>query len=210
MLALVIFSNSESMEKNFFKKYNNYLTWIIFTSFVVSLLLISYARFETNINNKIYLFGERDKIQKKVDKIKFSKLPKYVLKNERMELVTIPPFEKKMNVLLIIDSFECKPCVDEILFINNLKNKYKEKVGFFCIVKQIGKTAISNLKQKYSIQFPVLQDERNRLFSDLYISPFSIKLLVSKNGSILYIDPPAFQINSIQQIFIDRLEMALR
>jgi len=110
---------------------------------------------------------------------------------------------------LIINTLECTPCLNEAIFIEKLNNKFNDNIKFYGIVPRIGKTAVSNFKTTYSLNFHFFQDINRTLINELEASSYPIKILVSPNRKILNIDPPTFGVKSFQNYYENLLKTYL-
>jgi len=178
-------------------------------AFLVSVLLISFAKI--NYRNKYIssAIEERHEITKKIENIKIKNLPKFLLQDKNGEILNSYQFEKKYIVFLIINTLECTPCLNEAIFIEKLNNKFNDNIKFYGIVPRIGKTAVSNFKTTYSLNFHFFQDINRTLINELEASSYPIKILVSPNRKILNIDPPTFGVKSFQNYYENLLKTYL-
>ena len=193
----------------FLKKHTYEFVFVISMAFLVSVLLISFAKI--NYRNKYIssAIEERHEITKKIENIKIKNLPKFLLQDKNGEILNSYQFEKKYIVFLIINTLECTPCLNEAIFIEKLNNKFNDNIKFYGIVPRIGKNAVSNFKTTYSLNFHFFQDINRTLINELEASSYPIKILVSPNRKILNIDPPTFGVKSFQNYYENLLKTYL-
>lgn len=105
----------------------------------------------------------------------------------------------KYHIILIMHNYVCRPCIDEAIYFEKMFNKYSDKANYYLITGNIGKTAISKIRKEYSLSYPIIQDTNNMLYrcAEDYNGP--IKFIISPAGVIINIDPPTYNILSIQK-----------
>gem|GEM_PF-6833160 len=175
-------------------------------SFLLSILVISISQKRAE---KIYLsaaLNARQIINEKIKNFYVKQLPNCVLKDEDGRLLNSLQLSERYRVFLILDSFDCKTCTDEAIFIESLNKKFSNYINFHGIVGKIGQTAISNFKKSYSLTYTFFQDLDINLIKKFTVLSKSIKILVSPNGEILNIDPPTFRVKSFQNDYENLLE----
>ena len=148
----------------------------------------------------------RQIINEKIKNFYVKQLPNCVLKDEDGRLLNSLQLSERYRVFLILDSFDCKTCTDEAIFIESLNKKFSNYINFHGIVGKIGQTAISNFKKSYSLTYTFFQDLDINLIKKFTVLSKSIKILVSPNGEILNIDPPTFRVKSFQNDYENLLE----
>ncbi|MBN2396132.1 MAG: DoxX family membrane protein [Candidatus Atribacteria bacterium] len=171
---------------------------ILLIAFSSSILMIFIA--ERKIE-KIYILNalnETHSVTKNAKNVAGKQLPHFVLNGSSGSLFFPNQLKGKYSVLLILNSIECKACVDEAIFMDKLYNKFNANIHFYAIVGEIGNTAISNFKKSYSLSYPFLEDLDMGLRNNLNFSSNTTKILVSPVGEILNVDPPTYNIKSLQ------------
>jgi hypothetical protein len=73
-------------------------------------------------------------------------------------------------------------------------------------VGEVSRIAISNFKNRYSLNFSFLQDINSQFIKKFFISSASIKVLISPGEDIVYIDPPTYNIKPVQKEFVNMLK----
>jgi thiol-disulfide isomerase/thioredoxin len=105
--------------------------------------------------------------------------------------------KSKFVVVLTIQSFDCGTCVDEAVFLEYLNRKYGEYILFCAVVGKIGNTAINNFKNKFSITYPFIQDQKI-LNSTIFSGYKGLKTIVSDKNKILRIDALTFNVKKLR------------
>ena len=103
----------------------------------------------------------------------------------------------RIVVLLTLKSLDCRNCVDEAVYLEYLNAKYGRDICFCAVVEKIGKTAIDNFRNEFSITYPFIEDP-TILGSKIFSRYKSLILIVSKDRKILRIDPIDFNIKKFQ------------
>jgi len=108
--------------------------------------------------------------------------------------------DNKLYLLIILNSFDCQLCMEEAIYVEQIKNKYANKIKAFGIVGHIGNTAITSIKKRYGITYDLIVNENIDILKK-YSMIKTLKLLVNKRGEILVVHPPTYNIKVLQNEF---------
>jgi len=103
----------------------------------------------------------------------------------------------RIIVMLTLQSLDCGSCADEAAYLEYLNVKYGKKISFCAVVRKIGKTAIDNFKNDYSITYPFIEDPTLLGFK-IFSSYKSLITIVSQDKRILRIDPIGFNVKKFK------------
>ena len=79
----------------------------------------------------------------------------------------------------------CLPCIEEIPIMNNLKDKYGDKVNFLAITYE-NKTAVDDFLKKKNIKFQHITNSKKEI-ENLKYSSYPTNLILDKNGNVKYV-----------------------
>ena len=79
----------------------------------------------------------------------------------------------------------CVPCLDEMPLLNDLKEKYGEKVNFIAITFNDKKTVANFLKKK-TFNFEHITDAKNQI-NELKINSYPASFIIDKEGTIKFV-----------------------
>lgn len=80
----------------------------------------------------------------------------------------------------------CKPCIDEMPVLNNLKKKYGEKVNFISVTFE-NKKVVDNFMKKHKFDFNNVIGAKDYL-DKLGIEVFPLNIFINKNGIVKRIE----------------------
>lgn len=103
----------------------------------------------------------------------------------------------KIVVMLTLHSLDCGNCAAQAAYLEYLNAKYGRQICFCAVIRKIGKTAIDNFRNEYSITYPLIEDPAvldSRVFSQYK----SLIVIISRDSRILRIDPIDFNIGKFQ------------
>ncbi|MHA1232944.1 MAG: MauE/DoxX family redox-associated membrane protein [Promethearchaeota archaeon] len=169
---------------------------------IYSLLILSILIFIKNNENNFIMKTEieRESILKKTEKIIGNTIPNAKLKTEKGEIIFLSQLLGRYCVILILDNFECKPCIDEASYFEMLFSKYSDIINFIAVTRIISPTAILNFKKRHSITYPFFQDLDKKLIDITNVSK-TLKIVISPRGEIIKIDPPTYNLKHYQREF---------
>lgn len=104
------------------------------------------------------------------------------------KIVSLPVYERKLNLYIFFTLQDCTSCFDEIPFWNELYLKYGEVVDIQAIVYEESREQVSYFAQSREIDIPIYIDKRSEFFDDLQIikgGHTPLKVLVDGRGAIL-------------------------
>lgn len=80
----------------------------------------------------------------------------------------------------------CKPCEEEMPFINRQYNKFKEK-GVQVLAVNVGESdfAVKKFAETYKLDFPILNDKSGDVQSAYRIDPLPATFLIDKDGKVI-------------------------
>lgn len=114
------------------------------------------------------------------------------------DIVSLMDPGQRFIVLLTIRSFDCLDCIKEAVFLEQLKISLGEQIFFCATTLRIGRTALDNFRNEYGLTYPIL--EIPEIFNISLFGRFnSIKVLLSRQGKVLRIDPITFGIENFKE-----------
>lgn len=183
---------------------------IFLTAFLLSFLLTGIAKRSTEKKYILRILESRQLSAETTEKLTGIKFTEFVLKDSKKRLIHIERLNGKYSVLLILNSLECKPCIDEAIYLETLNEKFGKHINFFAVVSTVSPTAIRNFKKRYSLSYPFLFDV-NKMFQNKFDSSTkAIKILISPIGEVMNVDPPTYNIISLQNDYEQLLESSLK
>lgn len=206
--GIIIVANKDSKISSLVSIKKRFFNFTIFAliAFFLSILLISIAtiRFEkkyvsTALNTR-HLITENNK------NLIGMQLPELKLRDSKGWILFKEQVNERYSVLLILDSLDCKFCIDEAVFFEKLNDKFGRNIKFYAVVGHMSRIAISIFKKKYSLNYPFLHDLNSQVIDKFTISSAAIKVLVSPDEEIIHIDPLTYSIKSIQKDFESKLK----
>ena len=95
----------------------------------------------------------------------------------------------------------CKPCVEEMPSLNELKQKYEkdDRVKFISLVKD-QKEAVTAFLQKHEFVYDVVVDEGGKILNNYCLSLFPTNIIVDGAGMIRYFEQGVADINGMQKV----------
>ena len=79
----------------------------------------------------------------------------------------------------------CLPCIEEIPMMNNLKEKYGDKVNFIAITYE-NKKSVDDFLKKKNINFQHITNSKKEI-DNLKYSSYPTNLILDKNGNLKYV-----------------------
>lgn len=195
-------ASSQVLIKEHFFNFTAFALIAFFLS--ILLILVGTNRFEKKYVSRA--LNARHLITEKTKNLTGMQLPKLKLRDSKGWILFHEQLKGRYSVLLILDSLDCKFCIDEAIFFEKLNNKFGRNIKFYAIVGTVSQSAISNFKKRYSLNYSFLQDLNFQIINEFANSSAAIKVIVSPSEEIINIDPATFRIKSIQKDFESKLK----
>lgn len=95
----------------------------------------------------------------------------------------------------------CKPCMEEMPALNELKIKYEKdaKVKFISLAKD-QKEAVTDFLKKHEFVYDVVVDEGGKILNNYCLTMFPTNIIVDETGMIRYFEQGVADINGMQKV----------
>ncbi|GFZ92473.1 thiol-disulfide oxidoreductase ResA [Compostibacillus humi] len=126
---------------------------------------------------------------------------KQINKNNELETIRLSDF-KGQGVMLNFWGTWCKPCEEEMPYMQELYPEYKEK-GIEIIAVSLDSTelVVNRFIDKYDLTFPIPHDKTGEV-RDLYkIGPIPSSIFINPNGKIQRVVNGALSLESLETYF---------
>ncbi|RCW64872.1 thiol-disulfide oxidoreductase ResA [Saliterribacillus persicus] len=116
--------------------------------------------------------------------------------------ITLSELEGK-GVMLNFWATYCKPCEEEMPYMESLYPEYKEKgVEIVAVSVDLTRFVVDNFIEKYQLTFPVVHDNKNQVMDAYGIGPLPTTFFINPDGTI--------EERVIGPLTLDRLEGYLK
>lgn len=111
--------------------------------------------------------------------------PNFSLMDTNGNSITLQNLRGK-GVLLNFWGTWCKPCEEEMPYMNELYASYKDK-GVEIVALNADETnlAVKNFAQQYKLAFPIAIDKGQKVINTYGVGPLPTTFLIDKNGKVL-------------------------
>ncbi|WP_416826773.1 thiol-disulfide oxidoreductase ResA [Ectobacillus polymachus] len=111
--------------------------------------------------------------------------PNFSLTDMNGNTITLQSLKGK-GVFLNFWGTWCKPCEEEMPFMNELYATYKDK-GVEIVALNADETnlAVKNFAQQYNLTFPIAIDKGQKVINTYGVGPLPTTFLIDKNGKVL-------------------------
>jgi len=122
--------------------------------------------------------------------------------NERNELETIrlSEFQGK-GVMLNFWATYCKPCEDEMPFMESLYPEYKDDIEIIAVNLDDNELVIHRFLDKYDLTFPVVHDKMSEVMEEYNIGPIPSTFFIDENGVIVEYVKGALTLETLENHF---------
>lgn len=122
--------------------------------------------------------------------------------NERNEIETIRLSDLQgKGVMLNFWATYCKPCEDEMPFMESLYPNYKDDIEIVAVNLDDNELVIHRFLDKYDLTFPVVHDKTNEVMDEYKIGPIPSTFFIDENGVIVEYVKGALTLESLEGYF---------
>lgn len=116
-----------------------------------------------------------------------SKAPDFALVDLNGEKHKLSEY-KGQGVFLNFWGTWCKPCEEEMPYINNQYAQFKDK-GVQVLAVDVGESelAVTKFKDRYQLNFPIVIDKDSQVMNAYGVNPLPITFLIDKEGEVVKI-----------------------
>lgn len=111
--------------------------------------------------------------------------PNFHLQTLDGEEVQLSDYKGK-GVFLNFWATYCPPCKEEMPYMDNQYEKFKDK-GVEILAVNVGEPLLTAQKfaQRYDLSFPILMDEREEVYKAYGVKPIPATFLIDKDGNVI-------------------------
>lgn len=118
--------------------------------------------------------------------------PNFTIEDMEGNIVSLDDFKGKPVFINFWASW-CGPCRDEMPFIDEAYQKYKDQIGFLMIneieTEKKKLSSVESFMQEFNLSFPVLLDRQSKV-ADLYkVYGYPTSYFINSNGTIIKMVP---------------------
>src|SRR5690625_675861 len=122
--------------------------------------------------------------------------------NERNEMETIRLSDLQgKGVMLNFWATYCKPCEDEMPFMESLYPNYQDDIEIVAVTLDDNELVIHRFLDKYELTFPVVHDKTREVMDEYNIGPIPSTFFIDENGVIVEYVKGAITLQSLEGYF---------
>lgn len=119
-----------------------------------------------------------------------------------------PNEDKSFYLFILLNSLSCNTCIEEAIFVEELKRSYGDRIQIIAIVGNFGNTAINNFKNRYKLSYEFIEKDKKTVFYK-FSNIKTLKIITNKDGLVLNIDPVTYNLKSLRKKYEDLLRKTL-
>lgn len=122
--------------------------------------------------------------------------------NERNEMETIRLSDLRgKGVMLNFWATYCKPCEDEMPFMESLYPNYQDDIEIVAVNLDDNELVIHRFLDNYELTFPVVHDKTSEVMDEYNIGPIPSTFFIDENGVIVEYVKGAITLQSLEGYF---------